>query len=201
MTRVLATDEIERVLRSQQVGRVGCHADGRTYVVPISYVYDHGAIYAHAADGQKIRMMRQNPAVCFEVDHVEDLVNWSTAICWGTYEKLGGEAAEHGLALLRERLARELPRILEHGKLAAEQSLGGEPPIVFRINVSETSGREERLYWDLLPLAPKLPHVKPPAPTAALTPPADSIPEDVLAEQDAEDRGMVSLPAEAGTSS
>jgi nitroimidazol reductase NimA-like FMN-containing flavoprotein (pyridoxamine 5'-phosphate oxidase superfamily) len=199
MTRVLATDEIEQVLQAQAVGRIGCHANGRTYVVPICYAYDHGAIYAHAADGQKIRMMRQNPAVCFEVDHVEDLVNWSTAISWGTYEELRGEAAEHGLALLRERLARELPRMLEHRKLAAEQPLAGEPPIVFRINITETSGREERLYWGLLPLAPEPPHARPASRTAPLTPAADIIPEDVLAERDAEDRGMVSLPAEAGT--
>ena len=200
MIRALARDEIERVLQAQAVGRIGCHANGRTYVVPVSYVYDNGAIYAHSADGQKIRMMRRNPNVCFEVEHVEDLVNWTCAICWGLYEELRGRAAEHGLALLRERLARELPRVLEHGRLAAEEPNGAETPIVFRINVSETSGREERLYWELLPLAPEPRRARGTARTALSTPAADMIPEDVLAEQDAEDRGMVSLPAEAGAS-
>jgi len=36
MIRPLANDEIERVLRAGVVGRIGCHADGRTYVVPVS---------------------------------------------------------------------------------------------------------------------------------------------------------------------
>ena len=90
--------------------------------------------------------------------------------------------------------------MLEHGKLAAEHPLAGEPPVVFRINVVETSGREERLYWGLLPSAPETPHARSAAQAAPLAPAADIIPEDVLAEQDAEDRGMVSLPAEAGAS-
>jgi hypothetical protein len=48
------------------------------------YAYSDGAIYAHSEFGQKIDMMRHNPDVCFEVDHVEDLVNWNSAICWST---------------------------------------------------------------------------------------------------------------------
>ena len=77
MIRALARDEIERVLQAQAVGRIGCHANGRTYVVPVSYVYDNGAIYAHSADGQKIRMMRRNPNVFFEVEHVRGVPTFS----------------------------------------------------------------------------------------------------------------------------
>jgi hypothetical protein len=39
--------------------------------VPITYVFDGEAVYAHSADGLKIRMMRANPHVCFEVDQRE----------------------------------------------------------------------------------------------------------------------------------
>src|SRR5437867_2802633 len=34
----LSEDEIDQVLRFEMVGRIGCHADGKTYVVPIIYV-------------------------------------------------------------------------------------------------------------------------------------------------------------------
>jgi nitroimidazol reductase NimA-like FMN-containing flavoprotein (pyridoxamine 5'-phosphate oxidase superfamily) len=101
--RPLANDEIERVLRAEVVGRIGCHADGRTYVVPVSYIFEGGAVYAHSRDGLKVRMMRRNPEVCFGVDHVEDLVNWHSTICCAS--------------------------------------------------LTEMSGREERLYWGLLPIA------------------------------------------------
>ena len=33
MIEELAPDEIDAFLREQLVGRIGCHADGRTYVV------------------------------------------------------------------------------------------------------------------------------------------------------------------------
>jgi uncharacterized protein len=153
MIRALASEEIERVLHAEVVGRIGCHAGDRTYVVPVCYAYQDGAIYAHSRYGQKIDMMRQNRIVCFEVDHVEDLVNWNSAICWGTYEELQGADAEQALRLLRERLEEDLPRILEPGELAAEAAAGGGEPVVYRIHLTETCGREERLHWELLPVA------------------------------------------------
>lgn len=37
--------QIDQVLRGELVGRVGCHAGGQTYVVPITYVYDGEYVY------------------------------------------------------------------------------------------------------------------------------------------------------------
>lgn len=36
----LNSDQIERILGSEVVGRIGCHDAGRPYVVPVTYVYD-----------------------------------------------------------------------------------------------------------------------------------------------------------------
>jgi nitroimidazol reductase NimA-like FMN-containing flavoprotein (pyridoxamine 5'-phosphate oxidase superfamily) len=107
--RALASEEIERVLRAQVVGRIGCHTSGRTYVVPVCYAYEEGAIYAHSGRGLKIEMMRQNPSVCFEVDHIEDLTNWNSAICWGTYQELSRGDAQHGLDLIRAGISDRMP--------------------------------------------------------------------------------------------
>ena len=35
----LSAREIERVLSSERVGRIGCHSDGQTYIVPTSYAW------------------------------------------------------------------------------------------------------------------------------------------------------------------
>lgn len=149
MIRPLAQEEIERVLGAEVVGRIGCHAEGRTYVVPVSYVYHNGAIYAHSTDGLKVAMMRQNPFVCFEVDHIEDLLNWHSVIAWGVYEELTGLDAEAGLSILSNGLKAKMPNLPVH-----EATVGAEAPahvVAFCIHLRETSGREERLYWNLLP--------------------------------------------------
>src|ERR1700712_5959754 len=80
--------QIETLLKELPVGRIGCHADGITYIVPVNYVYDGANIYAHSAKGMKIDMMRKNPEVCFQVDAITDLQNWESVICWGKFEEI-----------------------------------------------------------------------------------------------------------------
>ena len=80
MLGALYKPQIDHVLHSQVVGRIGCYADGKLYVVPITYAYDGKYIYAHSKDGMKIKMMRKNPHVCFEVDVMENMANWRSVI-------------------------------------------------------------------------------------------------------------------------
>ena len=104
MLGTLTSEQIEQVLRTEVIGRIGCHLEGRTYVVPITYAYLDGAVYAHSAEGLKLQMMRMNPAVCFEVDHMDDMANWRSVIATGRFEELHGEAAKLGLQVLLARL-------------------------------------------------------------------------------------------------
>src|ERR1700712_3764407 len=80
--------QIEDLLMSLPVGRIGCHADGVTYIVPINYVYHGNNLYAHSTKGMKIDIMRKNPEVCFQVDAIDDLLNWESVICWGKFEEI-----------------------------------------------------------------------------------------------------------------
>ncbi|MDP9236199.1 MAG: pyridoxamine 5'-phosphate oxidase family protein [Chloroflexota bacterium] len=72
--------EIDHLLRAEQLGRIGCHAAGVTYIVPVSYVFDGTCIYALSGEGMKLRMMRENPRVCFEVEQVKRWYNWQSVI-------------------------------------------------------------------------------------------------------------------------
>ena len=45
MLGTLDAARIEALLGEEVVGRIGCHAEGRTYVVPITYVYADGCVY------------------------------------------------------------------------------------------------------------------------------------------------------------
>jgi len=134
--RELSTGEIEDFLRSQRIARLGCHAAGTTYVVPLIYAYEDGALVAVTTEGRKTAMLRENPRVCVEVDEydADGKGSWRSVIAQGTYEELAGDAVEPALALLRERFARTSGR-------AAEPRPLGQNVVVLRINFTEMSGR------------------------------------------------------------
>jgi nitroimidazol reductase NimA-like FMN-containing flavoprotein (pyridoxamine 5'-phosphate oxidase superfamily) len=150
MLGVLSEQEIDRLLRSEVVGRIGCSVEGRSYVVPVTYAYDGEAIYGHTAEGMKVRMMRQNPAVCFEVDHMDSMVSWRSVIVRGRYEELRGTAAAHAMGVLMDRLlplvpseTAGLPRDVQPSEVH-RADVAGRHVVVYRILVEEKTGRFEK---------------------------------------------------------
>lgn len=137
----LTPDEVEKVLQDGAIGRIGCISDGRPYVVPVCYAYDAGCIYGHSVEGMKLRALRENPLVCFEVEAVEDLSNWRSVIAWGTAEELTGAAADRGMQLLIERV---LP-LLAPGAASSHPSPQGKHLVasVYRIQLQDSTGRFE----------------------------------------------------------
>ena len=150
MLGTLNRDEIDHVLRTEVVGRIGGHDDGRTYIVPITYAYDGGHVYGHSAVGMKVRMMRTNPHVCFEVDHMEDMANWQSVIAWGVYEELHGDAATEAMRLLIDRLAPLMASETSqpsHGLGAPSghrADTAGHEAVIYRITLTEKTGRFEK---------------------------------------------------------
>lgn len=140
----LNAEQIETLLRSEVIGRIGCHAGGRTYVVPVTYAYEAGVVYAHSGDGLKIRMMRENPRVCFEVDRMENMANWQSVIGWGTFRELAGDEAHQAMHTLITRLMPLLTSatsIPSHG--LGPEAQGGEARGEHR---ADTQGRSAVLY-------------------------------------------------------
>ena len=147
MFGILNHGEIEEVLRHQIIGRIGCHADGITYIVPISYAYDGENIFAHTHEGMKISMMRKNPNICFEVDMLQNMANWQSVICWGIFEELlDPEERRNALERLHERV---LPSVASATtKLSSEwpfspKDLNSIQGIVFRIRLDKKTGKFE----------------------------------------------------------
>ena len=136
VARELSHGEIEEFLRGQRIARLGCHADGVTYVVPLIYAYAEGAVVAVTTDGRKTAMLRENPRVCVEVDEydTDGKGSWRSVIAQGTYRELAGDEIEAALALMRERFARTA------GRAAEPRSLGPNV-VVLRIGLDELSGR------------------------------------------------------------
>ncbi|WP_196777401.1 pyridoxamine 5'-phosphate oxidase family protein [Candidatus Nitrosocosmicus hydrocola] len=102
--------QIDDLLKSELIGRIGCFDGNKVYVVPVTYAYDNGYIYGHTKDGLKIRIMRKNPNVCFEVDWMKDMSNWKSVIVYGTFEELKGDDANNGLDILMKSIMSNLDR-------------------------------------------------------------------------------------------
>ncbi len=140
--------EIDQLLRMERVGRIGCHADGVTYVVPVGYAYDGAAVHFLSAEGRKLTMMRDNPNVCFEVEQIQHWTNWKSVIAWGTFQELAGDAAERAYRLLHSTLT---PLIEFETRTSATQESHEAPGVaprrlvLYRISIDERTGRYARL--------------------------------------------------------
>ena len=148
MFGILDNSKIEKVLKENVIGRLGCYG-GKMYILPISYAYDGEHLYAHSLEGLKISIMRKNPTVCFQVDTMKDMADWESVLLWGTFEELTKE--EDKKAAVQSLMNRKLPLVSsETVKLSPEwpfhtgdfSTISG---IIFRINIAEKTGRYEEL--------------------------------------------------------
>ena len=148
MLGILNEEEIVHVLSANVIGRIGCYADGKIYVVPVAYLYDDGALLGHTIRGMKTEMLKKNPKCCFEVDSMQNMGNWQSVIAWGTFEELEGDEAESALKKLISQL---MPLM----KSQNSQPTHGIDPLlklealhfkatVYRIKIEEKTGRFEK---------------------------------------------------------
>ena len=139
---------MDYLLRSELAGRLGCSWENLTYIVPIAYVYDGKFIFGHTKDGLKINLIRKNPLVCFEVDHIDSMANWQSVIVQGEFCELKGREAEEAIQQLVNRLhpyttsETSVPR---HGLDRPHSAIDPNiQSIVFKINITDISGRYEK---------------------------------------------------------
>lgn len=82
--------QIENMLRASSVCRLSMIADGKPYIVPLNFGYtwdDTGlTLYFHTGvEGKKLDALRQNPAVCFEMDGEHGLISGGEQACRYSY--------------------------------------------------------------------------------------------------------------------
>jgi nitroimidazol reductase NimA-like FMN-containing flavoprotein (pyridoxamine 5'-phosphate oxidase superfamily) len=144
----LSDKQIDEFLFSQVTGRLGCYAEGKIYVVPVTYVFDGVNIICHTREGMKLDMMRKNPEVCFEVDEMTDMANWKSVIAWGTFSELSGIEEENALQKMLIRLqpliTSETARPHDPGNSKERRETRGLTAIIYQINLKEKTGRFEK---------------------------------------------------------
>ncbi len=148
MIGTLTNEQCAHVLRSGLIGRIGCWDGNSVYIVPVTYAFDGTYIYAHSREGLKVKIMRANPQVCFEVDSIETMNNWRCVIVHGKFIELDEmKDQETGLKILKDRLAPFLlsetmqPRGFDFAPTGVERE---RRPVVYRIEIDRMTGRYEK---------------------------------------------------------
>ena len=141
--RQLSGEECRTVLARRNVGRIACARDGQPYVVPILCYYDADGdcMYSVAAEGQKVRWMRDNPKVCMEVSEIVDRYNWTTVLVFGRYEELTESVADDHLRHRARELFERRHEWWLPGMVKPEPQESART-VVYRVRIDDVSGRQ-----------------------------------------------------------
>ena len=85
---------LEEILLKSEVCRLGLTDKEMAYIVPVNFAYDDGMIYFHSAPvGRKMRLLRENPQISFEMELSAEIIRNPVACNWTTrYRSLTGTA-------------------------------------------------------------------------------------------------------------
>ena len=87
MLGLLNETQINNLLLSQSVGRLGRINRKNPYITPVNYAFDGKDIYGQIRKGMKLDIMRKNPNVCFQVDMINNIANWQSVIITGVFQE------------------------------------------------------------------------------------------------------------------
>lgn len=141
-------NQIKNVLSSQAIGRVACSDGKQPYIIPVTYAYDGKYIYGQMIEGMKLKLLRKNPKVCFEVDIITNMANWQSVLLYGVFEELKNAEEKKAREFLYDRVFPLLTSSTIHpfgheekGKVKDDTRI---KPVIYRIKISKISGRFEK---------------------------------------------------------
>ncbi|MEO8414229.1 MAG: pyridoxamine 5'-phosphate oxidase family protein [Ginsengibacter sp.] len=141
--------QIDNLLLSQVIGRLGCRKGKRPYIVPVHYVYDGKYIIGQTDEGKKLDMIRKNPYVCFEVDVITNMTDWESVILHGTFYELKGKASREARAyLLNHAWPLSTGHTMHPHEHEANEKINANhliKSIMYRIKIKEKSGRSGKI--------------------------------------------------------
>jgi nitroimidazol reductase NimA-like FMN-containing flavoprotein (pyridoxamine 5'-phosphate oxidase superfamily) len=139
------------ILINNYFGNLGVIARNVPYVIPITYYFDKedGSIISYTADGLKLSAMRKNKHVSLAVQEITSVNNWQSVLVHGTFEELTGIDAKQKLhefsqgvkKLIFDKENKEPEFISEFSNKSYSKGI----PTVFRINVTEITGKRKEV--------------------------------------------------------
>ena len=147
--QALSREDCRRLLSSATSGVLSLSGEeGYPYGVPMSFVYDNGAIYFHSATrGHKLTAMERNPKVSFCVigkDSVvpEELTTYyKSVIVFGTLQKVT-EPVEKRRAI--EALAKRYAPMVPQERRTDEAMRSWDGFVILRLTITQMTGKQAK---------------------------------------------------------
>ncbi len=145
----LTETQVRNILSSQVVGRMACTDNKHPYIVPVTYTYDGNYIYGQTNEGEKLKILRANPNVCFEVDAMTDMKNWQSVVIDGEFEELEDTNAEDARAILLNKVfcLSTICTVHDSARTITAEELDDSTrlkEVMYRIKINRVSGRFEK---------------------------------------------------------
>ena len=148
MIKVLNKKESLKLLQNNYIGALSYIYNNHPYIVPMTYYFDkeNNVLICYSAEGHKIKSMRKNNNVAFEVIELESVHKWMSVLVHGTYEELMGSNVKLQLhkfslgvkTIIRKKEHREVDFISEFSSKIYKNDL----PIAFLIKIDDIIGRK-----------------------------------------------------------
>ena len=144
----LNDNEVDNLLLSQSVGRIGYTNGKEPFITPVTYTYDGEKIIGQTSEGMKMDIIRENPMVCFEVDIMSGMDNWKSVLVSGTFQELTGEKSDKA----REYLFNQVLTLMtscsihqhQHEVTGIVDDTNRVKPIMYQINITKKTGRFQK---------------------------------------------------------
>lgn len=150
MIQKLDNYKCRKLLSQNYIGHLAYTFNNKPFVVPITYYYDNinNTVIGYSGKGHKIKALRINRDVSMEVSVVNSVNNWESVMVQGIYREFEGSTAKINLhkfsegvkAIINNREGKNLEFIGEFSSKIYKEG----PPIVFKIEIEELTGRERQ---------------------------------------------------------
>jgi hypothetical protein len=96
---------IQKIFLKADVCRIGLIDGTKPYVVPMNFGYKENTLYLHSASqGRKIKILKQNNNICFQMDIKTELVVSESPCNWGMkYLSLIGQGKAYLISNISEK--------------------------------------------------------------------------------------------------
>ncbi len=148
MIGTLTDPQMDKLLTTQAIGRIGYFDGRKSYITPVTYAYNGKYIFGQSNEGHKLSIMRRNPYVCFEVDSILNMANWESVTAWGHFEELENDAAiearEYLYNSILDLLTSETIQMHRHRSPHEMDASNRIKYVMYRIGITEKTGRYEK---------------------------------------------------------
>lgn len=125
--RQLSAKEAEALLRRNRIGRLAYTYRNKVDIRPLHYAWRRGWLFGRTSPGDKLIKLTHNQWVAFEIDEIDNGLDWESVIVRGTFYMLKPEGSVHDVRLYR----RAVRAIREVAPFAFTE----DDPVAFRTEV------------------------------------------------------------------